>query len=162
MLVFGPPSLLRFSVVLFKVDLEFSLAAQVSTLSPQQNICGVESLAINILILFNLCLLWDFGMELRGRGGGFQVDALGNFSAGNPSSACLTKARHLDCCCLRFGSESINPDRQRMRALYLLQTIKLILQPPISSTTAEARLLVCFYCIQRLHIWLVIIHWTCT
>jgi len=61
-------------VVLYKVDLEFS------TLS-SQNICGMESPVMNILILFNSCLLWDLGWSWGA--GGFRVDALGNFSAGN-------------------------------------------------------------------------------
>lgn len=37
--------------------------------------------------------------------------------------------KHLHCCCLRFGSEPVNPNRQKMQALYLLQTIKFILWP---------------------------------
>lgn len=39
--------------------------------------------------------------------------------------------KHLDCCCLHFGSEPVNPNRQRMQALYLLQAIKLILWPSL-------------------------------
>jgi len=48
--------------------------------------------------------------------------------------------KHLDCGCLRFGRATINPNLQRMQALYLLQTIKLIFMAPFTNTTAQARL----------------------